>query len=205
MSELAKLTPYKWVAAPTSALLSIGTMIMTKWLNFVPAPPPLYHYPSFPKHFGDADFWSNSAVFLTGVVSIATLVFLPRKNQTKFKIALVSLTAFFAVCTVALAGVYDWERSKWTFNYRGETVLMGNRYTPAGKRDPRDSRDDWFGDFGGNSRDVWTDDGLRRRRACLGLLYLFTGVTGGISWAFAVWTVTCFLAKAGQQNKQEAD
>ena len=77
----------------------------------------------------------------------------------------------------------------WTFNYRGETVLIGNRYTTQGKADPRDGRENWFGDFAASSKEVWTEDGLERRQFDLGQLYLETSIAGAVTLALVSWAV----------------
>jgi hypothetical protein len=170
---------------------------MTKWGSFLKSPPPLYHYPQFPQHAAGADFWFPLAILFSGVVSVVTLVFLPWKKQRELKAILVIPILVAALVTVALAICYEWQRSIWTFDYHGELVLIGDTYTAAGKADPRDSRDDWFGDFGENSREVWVDDGLFRSYLRLGLLYLSAGLAAGVTFALAGWFGSQIASRLG--------
>jgi hypothetical protein len=142
----------------------------------------------------------------TGVICAIVLLFLPwKKNRTKFKVGLAILTVLAVLVFAVLATIYERQRSKWTFNYYGETVLIGDRYTPAGNGDPRDGREDWFGDFGANSREVWTDNGLQRRQLRLGLLYLSASLAAGISFSLAAWIVALFAAENKQPSKRSSN
>jgi hypothetical protein len=199
MSKSESLGPFKRIVAAAAALLGMSGFVMTKWAGFLQPPPPLYHYAPFPKHPLAPDFWLPMVSLCTGVICAVVLLFLPwKKNRTKFKLGLAILAVLIVLFFSVLATVYERQRSKWAFDFNGETVLIGDRYTPAGKGDRRDGREDWFADFGGNSRDVWTDEGLQRRQLRLGLLYLCTSIAGGISFALAAWIVALFAAESKQ-------
>jgi hypothetical protein len=201
MTNEVQLGPFKRVTAAATGLLAMGSFVMTKWAGFLQPPPPLHHYPLFPQHQQDPDFWLPMVSVCTGVICAVILLVLPwKKNQIKFKIGLAILTVIVLVIFVTLSTVYEMKRSKWTFNFYGDTVLVGDRYTPAGKGDPRDSRQDWFGDFGGSSGEVWTEDGLWRRQLCLGVLYLSASVFGGICFSLAAWIVALFAVETRQQS-----
>jgi hypothetical protein len=182
----------------------MGTVVMTDWGNFLHPPPPLHHYPQFPQHSADPNFWYPLEIFLSGIVSAVTSVCLPWKNPTKFKAKLSALTVVIALITVVLAICYEWQRSTWTFNYHGETVLMGDCYTPAGNADPRDGRDDWFGDFGGNSSEVWTEECLWQTYLLLGLVYLLAGSAAGVTFALASWIGSLVAAQHGSAKEHES-
>jgi hypothetical protein len=204
MSEPSSLGPFTRVVAAVAALLAMSAFVMTKWVGFLQPPPPLYHYASFPEPSQNSDFWLPMVSLCTGVICAVVLLFLPwKKNRTKFKIGLTILTVLAVLVFVVLATVYEYQRSKWTFDYNGETVLIGDQYTPAGKGDPRDSRPDWFGDFGANSRDVWTEAGLWRCQLRLGSLFLATSVVGGISFSLAAWIVALFAAESKQPSERQ--
>lgn len=203
MPDSSSLGPFKRIVAAIGALLAMSSFVMTKWAGFLQSPPPFYHYPQIPKHAQDPDFWLPMVSICTGVISAVVLLFLPwKKNRTNFKVWLALLTVLAVLAFAILATVYERQRSKWTLNYHGDTVLIGDRYTLAGRADRRDGREDWFGDFGGNSRDVWSDDGLQRRQLRLGVLYLCASVSGGISFALAAWIVGLFAAESNQSSNR---
>jgi hypothetical protein len=197
MSQPGNLGPFTRVVAAAAALLAMTTFVMTKWAGFLRPPPPLYHNAQSSAHPQAPDFWLPMVSLCTGVLCAVVLLFLPwKKHAFKFKVGLAIITVLSVLVFSVLAIVYERQREKWTFEFNGETVLIGDRYKPAGKADPRDGREDWFADFGGNSLDVWTSEGLQRRQLRLGILYLLASLAGGVSFALAAWIVALFAAES---------
>ena len=182
------------------ALSAVGALsvVLSHWLGFIQPPPLLHHYSTFPTHRPDADFWFPMGSFCTAVIWVGVLLILLRmkRMREKFNVGLLTAMALALVVFAVLSIVYHHRWSKWTFNYRGETVLMGNRYTTLGKADPRDGRDNWFGDFGASSAAVWTEEGLEQRQSNLGMLYLSTSIFGGVTLALLCFAVTQIRQKS---------
>jgi hypothetical protein len=181
------LGQFKGLVTAGTALLSMGAFVITKWTGFLKPPPPIYYGQS-------ADFWLPLATVCTGVTCALTLLFLSSKRIRAAKLkGLLGLTTFIVLVVLFLTSIaYDQQRSKWTFTLQGETVLIGDRYTEAGKADsktPGISKDILLKDFGYHSDEVWMQKGLQRRQMRLGICYALAAVIGGICFSLAAWVV----------------
>jgi hypothetical protein len=181
------LGPFKALMTAGAALLSMGTFVITKWVGFLTPPPHIY--------YGRAgDFWLPLATICTGVTCALALLFLPSKrtSASKLKVRLALITFVTLIGFFVISIVYENQKSKWTFTFRGETVLIGDRYTEAGKADskrPGISEEILFKDFGYHSLDIWTQQGLQRRYMRLGIIYVSAAVIGGLCFSLAAWIV----------------
>ena len=179
------LGPFKGLVTAGAALLSMGAFVMTKWVGFLKPPPPIYYGQS-------GDFWLPLATICTGVTCALILLFLPSKrpraSKPKGTLALITFVMLVGFFLISIA--YDQQRSKWTFTFQGETVLIGGRYTEAGKADsktPGISKDILLKDFGYHSDEIWTQEGLQRRQRRLGIIYVSAAVIGGLCFSLAAW------------------
>jgi hypothetical protein len=83
--------------------------------------------------------------------------------EAQVVLGILTLLALLVFVVVSIA--YNQQRSKWTFTFQGEWVLIGDRYTDAARVDSRTpgiNKDILFKDFGEKSTDVWTENGLQR-------------------------------------------
>jgi hypothetical protein len=198
MAKDDDLGPFKGLVTAGTALLSMGAFVMTKWVGFLASPPPL--------HYGEKEtFWLALATICCGVVCALIFLFLPWKKKTaaKLQVVLGILTLLALIVFVVVSIAYNQQRSKWTFSFQGEWVLIGDRYTDAARVDSRTpgiNKDILFKDFGEKSTDVWTENGLQRRQLRLGVIYISASVIGGICFSLAAWVVLLFATKSSQKR-----
>jgi hypothetical protein len=191
MANEDAMGPFKpWVSAGT-ALLSMGSFVTTNWVGFLKPPPPISSGQS-------GDFWLPLAILCTGVTSALILLFVPfkRTKASRVKVPLILVTFAILVAFVVVSIAYDQQRSKWTVTLLGETFLIGDRYTEAGKSDskrPGMSNDVLLKDFGFHNDQVWTKKGLQRRQLRLGIIYTSAAMIGGLCFSLAAWLVVSFM------------
>lgn len=192
----------KWAKgflAAASALLSIGTFVVTKWAAFLEPPPPL--------HYGDKNnFWLVLAATCAGVIPPLIWLSLPWKKArvAKLRLGLGVLTLFVLVVFVLVSVGYYIQRSKWTVTIHSPvehgliTVLVGDRLTEDAKQElktPGIKIEDVIKDFGYHTDEIWTQGGLQRRQVRLGVIYLLASAISAVCVALAVWVVLKLTSK----------
>ena len=172
------------------AVLGLGADFLGR-LSFLQPPPSLEY------HASDGSFWTGLATVCCGVVGAVIWAVLPTKKTTAKK-----LRVWFGIVTlVFLSGFvfvslrYVDCRAKWTFEYRGEVVLIGDEYTEAASKDlqasPNNTKPprELLADFLQRSNLVWTIDGHERRREALGKLYILCAMCGAICLSLIGWLI----------------
>jgi len=165
--------------------VAAGTTLVTNVFGFLQPPPPL--------QYGDPhdQFWVGLSIVCSGVICAMLLALRNKSNVAKAKPTIGISAVILLIIFARLSIDYNHCRLKWTFPYRGETVLIGDTYTESAKIDLQNSPDrtasELLLDFKQHSDRVWTIDGLRRKQEQLGVRLLLANVAGAICLSLAEW------------------